>query len=428
MKVILHNRKIKKPISYRFYLALLGISLAFNMHANEATMPAQTLTMTDVVSLTLANHPDLTALVPQKRVWQGNIQQASIGQQPQIGFTVEDALGTGEHSSFQSMQSTLSFSWVVQRELIDSRINVIKTKANALELEQQIKVLDLSAYAAKQVIEILIKQERLKLNQIAITQAKEVVEAMDKRVAAGKSSSIEMLLAKTELIRTELAVEDLKHELIASHYKLASLWGKPTTSFKLTGNLLALPSIPSTEKQLELLKQHPLLQQFASEQRIAQSQIELAHIDAKPQWQFTTGVRRYETSDDFGLVASVSIPWGSENRNAGTISSLKAQQEVLAHQKRALMQQLDAQLYVLLQEVEHSNHVIDTMQQEVIPTLEATVKAASQAFDKGQLSYSQWSDVRRELLSAQSQLLDGYESLHLQHIEIQRLTGQSLSQ
>ena len=156
--------------------------------------------------------------------------------------------------------------------------------------------------------------------------------------------------------------------------------------------------------------------------------MELARIDAKPQWQFTAGVRRYEASDDFGVVAGVSIPWGDSNRNAGTLAALQARQDVLASEQTALMQTLDAQLYVLLQEMAHSQHVINTVQTAIVPTLEQALTEASNAFEQGQLSYNQYSGVRRELLSAQSRLLEAFESLHLQHIEIQRLTGTSISQ
>ncbi len=187
------------------------------------------------------------------------------------------------------------------------------------------------------------------------------------------------------------------------------------------------PEIPSVESQLIKLKQVPQIQQFVNEQRIAQSQMELARIEAKPQWQLTAGLRRYEATNDFGLVAGISIPWGNDNSNAGTIAALRAKQDVLATQQQALMQKLDAQLYVLLQEMAHSHHVIETIQAEIIPVLETALTEASQAFDIGKLSYNQWSDIRRELLSAQNQLLDAYQSLHLQHIEIQRLTGVPVS-
>ena len=428
----------KKPIGNRFLAVGLVLTtgaglvtstpfLANAQSQQQLQSSHQVINLSKAVTMTLQSHPELKALIAQEAVWQGNIEQAGIGERPQIGLMIEDALGTGEHSALQSMQSTLTYSWLLQQDQIDGRVNAAKSQANAVIVEQKIKALDLSAIVAKQFVEILIKQERLKLNQLAVSQAQEVVDAIAKRVKAGKSSNVEMRLAQAELVRRNLAVEDLEHELKASHYQLSSLWGKPQVELKLTGNLMLKPEIPSVESQLNKLKQIPQIQKFVNEQRIAQSQMELTRIEAKPQWQFTAGLRRYEATNDFGLVAGISIPWGSENSNAGTIAALRAKQDVLASQQQALMQKLDAQLYVLLQEMAHSHHVIETIQAQIIPELETALTEAGQAFDIGKLNYNQWSDIRRELLSAQNQLLDAYQSLHLQHIEIQRLTGVSIS-
>jgi cobalt-zinc-cadmium efflux system outer membrane protein len=185
--------------------------------------------------------------------------------------------------------------------------------------------------------------------------------------------------------------------------------------------------LSSLDKELDKLKKSPYITQFATATRIAQSQLELARIEAKSQWQFSAGLRRYEATDDFGLVAGVSVPFGASDRNAGTISTLQAKQDVLEVEQVALMQKLDSQLYVQLQEIAHARHVIDAFEKTIIPTLEVTLKEAVRAFELGQLSYSQWSDIRRDLLNAQSELLNTYESLHLQHFEIQRLTGASIS-
>lgn len=434
----LYKNTEKKPIGYRF-LAIsiavttgLGLVVSTPLLANsqiqqQVQSAPQVINLNNAVTMTLESHPELKALLAKENVWQGNIEQAGIGKRPQIGLMIEDALGTGENSGLKSMQSTLTYSWLLQQDQIDGRVNAAKSQASAVKVEQKIKALDLSAIVAKQFVKILIKQERLKLNKLAVSQAKEVIDAISKRVEAGKSSNIEMRLAQTELVRRNLAVEDLEHELKASHYQLSSLWGKPQSELSLTGNLMRKPKVPSVESQLARLKQIPQIQQFVNEQRIAQSQIELARIEAKPQWQLTAGLRRYEATDDFGLVAGISIPWGSDNKNAGTLAALRAKQDVLANQQQALMQKLDAQLYILLQEMVHSQHVIKTIQAEIIPLLETALTEAGQAFDIGKLSYNQWNNVRKELLGAQNQLLNAYQSLHLQHIEIQRLTGMSVS-
>jgi cobalt-zinc-cadmium efflux system outer membrane protein len=418
----------KKPTSNRFYAGVLSLSLVFSVAAEIAPESGPVLSLTDAVSLTLKHHPDLNAFVSRSRVQQGQVQQASVGERPQVGIMLEDALGNSEHSALRNMQSTLTFTWMLQQEQIDSRIAAAKSQFTQLEVEQQIASLDLASQTARKFIQILIEQERLKLNKIALLQSKDVVKAITQRVKAGKGSNVEKLQAEAEQVRRELAVEDLEHELQASHYQLGALWGNAGKTYEVSGNLMALPANPSADIQLSRLKNQPLMAKYATQQRIAQSQIELARIEAKPQWQLSAGVRRYEATDDFGLVAGISIPWGDSQRNAGKIAALQAQQDVLADEANALLHNLDAQLYVLLLEMGHSRHVIDTFQQRIVPLLENALSHASSAYDIGKLNYTQWNNVRQELLIAKSRLLDAYESLHLQHIEIQRLTGTSISQ
>ncbi|UAA39067.1 TolC family protein [Paraneptunicella aestuarii] len=421
----------KKPIASRFLSGAIMLLVAFTAMGKEdlaspSSLTSTYLTMSDAITLTLEHHPELRAFVSRKHVYDGLIQQAGVGERAQLGMMVEDALGTGQHSALKSMQTSLTFSWLLQQEQLDSRVDVARTEAEVLQDEQHIAVLDLAAYSASQYIQILVNQERLRLGNLAVSQAKDVVNAISKRVAVGKSSAVEMQLAEVELVRKELAVEDLEHILDAGMYQLSSQWQGQSKQYQLNGDLLSLPEIPVLEVQLSKLKDAPHIRRLLTEQRIAESKITLARIEQKPQWQMTAGVRRYEASDDFGLVAGISIPWGQSNRNAGEIAALKAQKQVLATEQDALMQKLDAQLYVLLQEMAHSRHVIDTVRTRVIPLLESALKDANRAFDLGQINYSQWSEVRRELIAAQSRLLDTYESLHLQHIEIQRLTGTSL--
>lgn len=133
MRDLLFNVRTKKPIGYRFSSIVLGMCLVFPAVAVSNEAP-QTLTLADAVTLTLQQHPELQIFNSQQRVMEGRIQQASVGERPEIGLMIEDALGTGEHSALKSMQSTLSFSWLLQQDLIDSRVNTAKTEATQLDI------------------------------------------------------------------------------------------------------------------------------------------------------------------------------------------------------------------------------------------------------------------------------------------------------
>ena len=193
MRFNLYKSNRKKPIGNRFLAVGLVLTtgaglvtstpfLANAQIQQQLQSSHQVINLSKAVTMTLQSHPELKALIAQEAVWQGNIEQAGIGERPQIGLMIEDALGTGEHSALKSMQSTLTYSWLLQQDQIDGRVNAAKSQANAVIVEQKIKALDLSAIVAKQFVEILIKQERLKLNQLAVSQAQEVVDAIVKRV------------------------------------------------------------------------------------------------------------------------------------------------------------------------------------------------------------------------------------------------------
>jgi cobalt-zinc-cadmium efflux system outer membrane protein len=394
---------------------------------SQNNVNSETLALSEAISLALAEHPEMAVFTYQRDGLNARVKQATILPRPTIGFTIEDAMGTGEHSNFGAAQSTLNIGWVLEQRAIESRVNTAKLAATQVDFDIEIKALDIAAQTATLFIDALILDQRLQLAKLAQQQANEVLKVIARRVMAGKSLSIEQLQSESELIRRALEVEDLEHELEASRYKLMAQWGGEANRYKLRGDLLIVPVIQNLSAQLAKLNEHPALLAFANQQRIAQSQIALTRIEARPKWQVSAGIRRYETSDDFGLVAGISIPFGNDGRSMGEVQVIKAKQAEYQSQGEVLKRALNTQLFVLLQNMKHSKHVIDTLTKQVIPLLEKASMQASDAYDIGRIGYLEWTTIKQELLSTQAQLLDAYQAIHLQHIEIQRLTGATLS-
>lgn len=436
MQSNLHFCSILKPIAARFLtrrtrwlcvpFATLLLIMPSLVHAQK-TNSQEALDLPQAISLALSEHPEMAVFTHQRNALAARVKQAEILPRPTIGLTIEDAMGTGTHSNFNSAQSTLNIDWVLEQGVIDSRVNAAKNAVTQVDFEREIKALDISAHTAKLFIEALILEQRLQLARLAEQQADSALSAITRRVKAGNSLSIEQLQSEAELVRRSLEVEDLEHELEASRYQLVAQWGGEADQYVPQGDLLNIPAIENLPAQLAKLKAHPALLAFANQQRIAQSQIELARIEAKPKWQVSAGIRRYETTDDFGLVAGISIPFGNDARSLGEVQVIQAKQAEYQSQANVLARKLNTQLFVLLQNIKHSKHVIDTLNSRVIPLLEQASKEASKAYEIGRLGYLEWTSIRQELLGTQAQLLDAYQAIHLQHIEIQRLTGASLS-
>ena len=242
---------------------------------------------------------------------------------------------------------------------------------------------------------------------MAATQAEEVVEA--KRVNAGKSSSVEVQLASG----TDTPGISRRRRRTWTQGQSVStglLWGK-TAQKHLNGNLLSVPAVPSVENQLALLNKilaynsslaayRPVANGAGTNRRTSMA----VHSRTTPLW-----------SDRWFWFGCRDLPWGDSNCNAGMIAALQAEQDVLASEQSALMQSLDAQLYVLLLKWRIHSTWYTPCNRHCAHVRIALSEAGNACM--GQLSYNQYSGVRRELLSAQTQLL---EALHLQHIEIQR--------
>jgi len=448
MKRYFKTLSFKKPIGNRLLTKLhrkrksatwiLLFLLPSSTFAQES--PMQAVDLRSAISQTISLHPELKSFALKAEVYSGYAQQAGVQARPQIGFVIEDALGTGEHSGFKSAQSTLSISWLLDGELVKRKMATAKQYGSTVALEREVKALDLAAQTARYFIQVLVNKERLMLAEFSLKQANNSFKAINKRVKAGKSSLVDKLKAQAEIAKRELDLEDLTHEVDASKYQLFAQWGGQVQAVnqadrhkksKVIGSLLSLPNLPSADNSnfdvlVNKLKQTPSVSLFATKKRIAQSEIELARIETKPLWQFSTGLRRYQTTDDFGLVAGVSIPFGDTNQNEGKIRALHATQNELEAESLALVHKLNTQLYVLIEQMKHSQHVIHAVTEKVIPLLEQAFNEAEKAYNVGMYSYTEWMNTQQALINAQADLIGAYQNAHLNNIEIERLTGSSL--
>ncbi len=391
-----------------------------------AAFAQQTVTLNDAIVYSLKQHPDLKSFVYMKEAANGLIEQASITNPATINVDVEDVLGTGKYSGVSGMQTTLSISWLLEEEIIKSRVNVANQKSTVAMFQQEVKALDIAAETARIFITLLSQKEQLTLAKLAQNQAQKLLSEIKARVKAGRFNVIDELRAKADLSKKKLVVEDLLHEIEASKSQLSAQW-QGNTEFVIDGSLLAIPTIAQVETAYERLKSNPRLKVFASKQRIAESEIALAKANQQPAWSINTGIKRNEAVDDFAFTAGVSIPLGGDNRNRGQIMALQAKQNQSIAESDAWFKRISTQLLLLTHKLKHSRHVITGLSNETIPLLEMASTKAEQAYKMGSYRYTDLYAVQQELISTQLALIEAYTNIQLFNIELERLTGASIS-
>ena len=452
-----HSKKnrAKKPIATRFFakikpmLALTSLALVIFTNTNSvyassnsdssvaALAPQQAISLKTAIGLTLAQHPELRQYQFQEAAAQARVEQAGVGTPMTLNLELEDGFGTGTRSGINNLQSTLSISWLLEQDKIDAKVKLASAETARIDFVKETKALDLAAQTARFYITLLTQQEQLKLAKLTVQQTEQALANITKRVKAGQLNAIDKLRAQADLSKKHLVVEDLTHELETSKAQLIAQWSTLKSAqrpqhveqqfdFIATDSLLNIPDKQALEQVYLSLKDNPRLALFATEQRIQQSAINLARATAKPSWQVSAGVRRAESVDDFAFVAGISIPLADDNRNQGQIRALHAQQEELQANADAWQQRAQTQLFVLSHKLNHSRHVIERLSNDTLPTLEQASRQAEQAYNKGNYSYTEWYTVQQELLTVQNELISAYQNIHLDNIELERLTGTAI--
>lgn len=425
----------KKPIANRFSRRLFKFShrcgaviyLCMSTSFAAAEAPRTELTLRQSIDLSLQSHPALASY--QYRVKSANAlaQQAAIGEKPEINLTLEEALGTGEHSGLDNAQSTLSISWVLQGGLLDQRVKSAQSKANVLEIKRDIQRYDVAAQTAHAFLTVLAYQERLAVARKAQQHARQILKEIQKRVDAGRSPSADKLQAEVNLERRELEVEDIQHELKSARKVLASQWGSANVNFfQVNGALMLNEQIINYDTLENGISNNPQVRYFLTQQRVIDSEITLAREEVKNRWRFNTGVRRYEATEDYGLTFGVSLPLGKSTRNRHQISALSAEQARYAADARAKEIQLSTQLYVLYEELQHSYHLNNALTQNILPRLERALMETQKAYSLGKYSYREWYALQNEVLDTRMELIDVRLKAHNNLTEIERLTGLNL--
>ncbi len=425
----------KKPTCNRFFSCLLklaglsGAVIYFGLSASlmAAETPRNELTLRQTVELSLQSHPILASYQYRVKSANAQAQQAAIGEKPEINLTLEDALGTGEQTGLDNAQSTLSISWVLQGGLLDQRVKSAQSKADVLEIERDIQRYDVAAQTAHAFLTVLAYQERLVVAKNAQQHAIQILREIQKRVDAGRSPSADKLQAEVNLERRELEVEDIQHELTSAKKVLASQWGSASVDFLRVNGALTLNEQVINYDTLESgINNNPQVRYFLTQQRVIDTEITLVREEVKNRWRFNTGVRRYEATEDYGLIFGVSLPLGKSTRNRHQISALSAEQARYIADARAKEIQLSTQLYVLYEELQHSYHLNNALTQKILPRLERALVETQKAYSLGKYSYREWYALQNEVLDTRMELIDVRLKAHNNLTEIERLTGLNL--
>ena len=412
----------------RMTFVLPAILVAIGYSAAAAAEPAP-LTLAQALQRTLQHNASLQAFPYQLRMAEAAQLQAAIGPNPELDVSLENVLGTGDSRGLTAAELTLSLSQ--QIELGDKRQRRIELAHSQSQLQQdnyELARLDALANTTGQFVQLLRLQHLQQWASDKISREQALLATAQRRSLAGNLHDADISRIKLRLIRSEIELSDLKQAAQSQRYQLAASWNNAPDFVAVSGDLTALPAVPALAALQQQLQQSRTLQRFTSLQRVAQSQLRLTDANSKADIRLSAGLRRDEASNDNALVLGFSMPLSLSDPKAGQRQANRAEQALLASQQ----QQSQTGLLHLLQQQWHSLEqlrlAVQTMQSRLLPEATQLHSLSLQGYQQGQLDLLSLLSASEELALAERDLIEGQSRFHLTLLELERLTGQPISQ
>ncbi len=415
---------MSRSLSQRAGACLLLLLVSGADAQSPPARPESSITLDEALVRTLRDSPELRVAGYQVHVARGHLEQAALPPNPVLNATLEDALGTRDHRGLSAAETTVTLAWVLERGLRERVVDFARAELAVSTFDAELARLDAAAETARRYVAALALQARNEHARQAVALAGDVIDVVRRRVDAGAAPRAELERALADLVRAELVLEDIEHEHLTARHRLAGQWGAAQPDFAaVAGDIAVLPESIDFATLIASAERNPDLLRYASRRRVDEAQLALAEAGRRPGWIVSAGVRRFEATDEFALVAGIEIPLAIRDRNEGRISAARAGARVTDAAAAAERIRIQTDLFALHQEFEHSLHVAERVGGELIPRLDSALEETRQAYQIGRHGYHELRAVQLELLEARGLLLAASEAAHRIAIEIERLTG-----
>ncbi|MBV34229.1 MAG: RND transporter [Rickettsiales bacterium] len=423
------SRILREIFIWSFWISLiLGPGLLIADENKVLIRP--TVSLQQALKLTLANNPELELFQYKFQELEGAMSTASLKPGYQLGAELENFAGNGEFSGIDNSELTVSLSSAIELGgKLDARQQIVTANNAYLDIQKQLKTLELLSETTRRYIDVLSAQERIKLAEESVEIALKGLAIVKRRVKLGASMTGEASRAEAYLVQAELTLSKEQSHYRAAQINLASTWSElDAPSFTVRGNLYQFGDSRSLEQLVNEIQDNPSVKQYASLERIRDAELDLTNANNQSDLNWSVGVVHNEARGDMGLKAGFSMDLFSESRNKGAHQKALAIKEQTFVSKKTALLRLQNQLMKAYHYRQQSIKTVQRLEKDVIPALQSALSDSEDAYRRGRYSYFEYVSARQELIAAKRKLIDEAVAVLLFGVTIEQLIAQPLTQ
>ena len=257
----------------------------------------------------------------------------------------------------------------------------------------------------------------------AAALARRTTDAVTAQARAHGALPADTARARLALAEATLESEHAEHLLLSARHSLASLWGAPTPDFAhAIADLTTLPAAAPYETLVVRLNATPATARYAALTRWRDAQERLARREAeRGEVRWSAGLRRVETTDNFGFVFGLGYAFPNRAAGAAHASEARAERDRTVAEGEAALHAVRATLFSLYQELGHARTAHATARDELIPVATAWLTALDAGLTAGRYHARDQLEAQAALLSARRRQITAAADYHATLVELEHL-------
>ncbi len=409
-------------------LATLVLHSPQKVYAGGDTSALPVLTVAEVLARTLENNPALSAAGYESSALGHEVRQAGVRPNPEFSLELENLGGSGEFSGADRAETTLRLSQRLELGGKRSARQDVARSGEELGLwQKELARIEIASEAVARFLDLVAAQQReaVARDQVALNES--LLFAVEERIAAGKSASIEKKRFSSRLAEARLELRRVQREVSAARQVLALSWqGSQGDFIAADEDFRRVAEIPERSKILTDLESSPAVQRANGMRLRTEQELRLARAEGVVDPTLSLGVKRDEDADDHALVAQISVPLPLFNRNQGAIAAARSRLDKAREEKNAARLDLERQVVRGWSKLDSAYDDVVSLRDEVIPAAEETFEGIRYGYQAGKFGLLDVLDAEQSFFAAKSLQIDALLSYHRAVLELERLLGRNV--
>ncbi len=406
---------------------VLGCALVaqFPTPALAQDQSSRALTLKQALQRALSLNPRLTAAEREVGIASGRRIQAGTVPNPEIGFELDDAFGSGKYRGTRSAETTLQLSQLIELGgKRQARIAAGAAEVDSAYWQRQATRLEILSETATAFVTILSAQRRVQILDAHVTALDRLTPQLQRRVEAGASSPAEIARAQVAVDLVRVERERAKTTLATARRDLAILMGDRVPRFSsVTGQFDNTGRPPIFQTVLAAIDANPQLMRWTAVRAQREAELLTARLKPVPDVTVSAGWRHYRDSGDNAVRLGVSIPLPVWDQNRGNvIAAEESLQKTQAERdiNRAALIAIAGRSY---DAINGALAELNLLRSSIIPNSRKAIEGIEDGYAQGRYSLLEVLDAQSAATEAALREQEALQSFHTAVTTIEGLVG-----